>query len=101
MIVIGIAIIILSYKCVKLSRLNKKLTSDIDIAELNANFLEYLIHKLRTQLAYSILRCGRCGRLVSKKDGIIRHNISYCPKCYAGFHTIDKGETYKKENILT
>ena len=94
MIVIGIAIIILSYKYVKLSRLNRKLTSDIAIAESNANLLEYLIHKLRTQLEYSILRCGGCGRLVSKKDRRIRHNIPYCPKCYAGFHTIDKGETH-------
>jgi len=94
MIVMGIAIIVVSYKCVKLSRHNKKLTSDIAIAELNANLLEYLIHKLRIQLEYSILRCGGCGRLVSKKDRIIRHNISYCPKCYAEFHAIDKGETH-------
>ena len=83
MIVIGIAIIILSYKCVKLSRLNKKLNNDIVIAELNANHLEYLIHKLRTQLEYSISKCGGCGRLVSKKNRRIRHNIPYCPECYA------------------
>lgn len=94
MIVIGIAIIILSYKYVKLSRLNRKLTSDIAIAESNANLLEYLIHKLRTQLEYSILRCGGCGRLVSKKDRRIRRNIPYCPKCWEEFYTIDKGETH-------
>lgn len=94
MIVIGIAIIILSYICVKLSRLNKKLNDDIVIAELNANRLEYLIHKLRTQLEYSISKCGGCGRLVSKKDRRIRRNIPYCPKCWGEFYTIDKGETH-------
>ena len=83
MIVTGIAIIILSYKCVKLSRLNKKLNNDIIIAELNANRLEYLTYKLRTQLEHSISKCGGCGRLVSKKDRRIRHNIPYCPECYA------------------
>lgn len=94
MIVIGIAIIILSYKYVKLSRLNRKLTSDITIAEVNANYLEYSIHKLRILLEYSILKCGKCGKLVSKKDRRIRRNIPYCPKCYAGFSAIDKGEVH-------
>lgn len=37
MIVIGIAIIILSYVCVKLSRHNKKLNSYVVFAEANAN----------------------------------------------------------------
>lgn len=83
MIVMGIAIIVLSYKCVKLSRINKKLNNDIVIAESNTNRLEYLIHKLRTQLEHSISKCGGCGRLVSKKDRRIRRNIPYCPKCYA------------------
>ena len=87
MMVIGIAIIILSYKCVKLLSLNKKLTSDIATAE-------YFLYKLRIQLKHSIPQCGGCGRLVSKKDRAIRHGIPYCPKCYAGFHTIDKGKTY-------
>lgn len=91
MIVIGIAIIILSYVCVKLSRHNKKLNSDITIAEVNANYLEYSIHKLRILLEYSILKCGKCGKTVSKKDRRIRRHIPYCPKCYAGFSAIDKG----------
>jgi hypothetical protein len=93
-IVMGIAIIILSYKCVKLSGLNKKLKNDIVIAELNENRLEYFTHKLRTQLKYSVLKCGVCGRLVSKKDRRIRHNIPYCPKCYAKIYAIEKGETH-------
>lgn len=94
MIVIGIAIIILSCKCVKLSSLNRKLTSDITIAESNANLLEYLTYNLRIQLEHSIPKCGGCGRLVSKKDTRTRHSIPYCPICYAEFHAIDKGETY-------
>lgn len=94
MIVIGIAIIILSYKCVKLSRLNKELNRDIVFAESAANYLEYSIHKLRILLEHSILKCGGCGRLVSKKDSRIRRNIPYCPECYAEFYAIDKGETH-------
>lgn len=94
MIVIGIAIIILSCKCVKLSRLNKELNRDIVFAESNANRLECLTYKLKIQLEHSILKCGGCGRLVSKKDKRTRHSIPYCPICYAEFHAIDKGETY-------
>ena len=94
MIVIGIAIIILSYICVKLSLHNKELNRDVVIAEANANRLEYLTHTLRLQLEYSILKCGKCGKLVSKKDRRIRRHIPYCPKCYAGFSAIDKGETH-------
>ena len=94
MIIIGIAIIILSYICVKLSLHNKKLNNDIVIAESTANRLEYFTHKLRMQLEYSILKCGVCGRLISKKDRRIRRNIPYCPKCWEEFYTIDKGETH-------
>ncbi len=94
MIIIGIAIIILSYICVKLSLHNKELNSDVVIALSNANRLEYLTHKLKIQLEYSIPKCGGCGRLVSKKDRRIRRNIPYCPTCYAEFHAIDKGETH-------
>ena len=93
MIAIGIAIIILSYICVKLSLHNKELNRDIVFAESTANHLEYSIHKLRILLEYSILKCGGCGRLISKKDRRIRRNIPYCPKCWEEFYTIDKGET--------
>lgn len=90
-IVIPITIIILSYVCVKLSLHNKKLNSYVVFAEAETIRLEYLIHTLRLQLEYSILKCGKCGKLVSKKDRRIRRHIPYCPKCYAGFSAIDKG----------